>query len=79
MKIFLIILTALWTSFWIYAGIGIFKDTPYQIQQDKEFIKKIFNHVSILSKILKLKMEDYQIIESFIHGKEIILMITQAI
>ena len=39
MKILLVILTVLWTSFWIYAGIGIFKDTPYQIKKDKEFVE----------------------------------------
>ncbi len=39
MKILLIIITVLWTSFWIYAGIGIFKDTPYQIKKDKEFVE----------------------------------------
>jgi hypothetical protein len=43
MKIFLLILTTIWTSFWIYAGVGIFKDTPYQIEKDKEFIEKQIN------------------------------------
>ena len=38
MRILLIILTIIWTSFWTFVGIGIFIDTPDQITKDKEFI-----------------------------------------
>jgi len=34
-----IFLTILWASFWIFIGIGLFLETPNQIEKDNEFIK----------------------------------------
>jgi hypothetical protein len=38
MRIFLIILTILWSLFWAFVGIGIFLGTPGQIAKDKDFV-----------------------------------------